>query len=379
MNWQSNLLPSGQLSQQSNLLVYDQMSQLNILDTTDIINIENIENNSIITGKKKYKKKSKYVLYCSNCGKNGHTYKNCKDPITSYGIIMINITTNEDNVIENFIDNFKMTTQDTVDDKISHTHITNKHGITCDSMLGMQTFCDYKDNIKFLMIRRKHTVEYIEFIRGRYNVDNIDGIIFLFRQMTPVEVENIGSQTFDKLWDEMWDNKHKPNHQYEYMQSKNKFEKLKSDNDAILGLEFYVTNVKASWNYAEWGFPKGRRNQFETDVDCGIREFKEESGFLDKEFTMLDKIDPIEEIFIGTNGITYKHVYYLAVALSDRDPKLDNDNKLQTNEIGDISWCTYEESINIIRPYHTERKKLLTEIYMYTLNNIITIRENMAI
>ena len=26
--------------------------------------------------------------YCSNCGKAGHNYKNCKNPIISYGIML---------------------------------------------------------------------------------------------------------------------------------------------------------------------------------------------------------------------------------------------------------------------------------------------------
>ncbi len=43
------------------------------------------------------------------------------------------------------------------------------------------------------------------------------------------------------------------------------------------------------------------------------------------------------------------------------------------NEIGDIGWFTYDEAINIIRPYHTERKKILTELYMYIINNILEI------
>ena len=66
-------------------------------------------------------------------------------------------------------------------------------GIKCDTLENIRTFCKYKNSIKFLMIRRKNTLGYIEFIRGRYNIDNIDGIIFLFRQMTPLEIKKIGS------------------------------------------------------------------------------------------------------------------------------------------------------------------------------------------
>ena len=62
--------------------------------------------------------------YCNNCGKYWHTYKYCKLPITSYGIININIT--------------------------NHT---------------------------YLMICRKYSLGFVEFMRGRYTVNNIDYLI----------------------------------------------------------------------------------------------------------------------------------------------------------------------------------------------------------
>lgn len=336
----------------------------------------------------KNKKKNKMVLYCGNCGKSGHTYKNCNDPITSFGMILLLISgDNESDTINQLITSLK--SDDTCDSdgpigtelKIPNEKILTTLGINCENQIGIQTFCNYKDNIKFLMIRRKHTLGYLEFIRGRYTVDNVDGIIFLFRQMTPTEIKKIGSSTFDELWNELWiHNKDKVNYQDEYIKSKQKFERLKADNDTsqnstiYLGLQFYVNNVQPAWNYPEWGFPKGRRNRYENDLDCALREFKEESGYDGKDYVLLDNIEPLEEVFIGTNGINYKHVYYIGSAISDKNPKIDVNNKNQSNEIGDIGWFTYQEAINLIRPYHTERKKLLTELYMYILNCIIIIK-----
>lgn len=339
-----------------------------------------IENKNIIdtnNKKKKYKKKMKSSLYCGNCGKHGHMYKNCKDPITSYGVIIILLSTNENIIIDEFINSFKISNNE--DEKIKYSTICNKYGINCDTPLNLQTFCNYKNNIKFLLIRRRYTVGYSEFIRGRYSVDNVNGVIFLFMQMTPNEIKRIGSSTFDELWNEMWGaNKNKTIYQHEYIHSKNKFEKLKNDVDNDLGLDFYVKNVQASWNYAEWCFPKGRRNHHEDDLECGLREFEEESGFVDNDYILLDKMEPLEEIFIGTDGITYKHVYFMAIAVSDKIPKIDSGNKVQSSEIGDIGWYTYEEAINLFRPQHTNRKKLLTEIYMYILNTIINIKQQIT-
>ena len=79
---------------------------------------------------------------CNNCGKQGHLFHQCKLPITSYGIIL-----------------FKSTDQ----------------------------------GIKYLMIRRKDSFGYIDFLRGKYRNDNIDQINFLFQQMNHTEIENIAS------------------------------------------------------------------------------------------------------------------------------------------------------------------------------------------
>ena len=34
----------------------------------------------------------------------------------------------------------------------------------------------FKDKIKFLLIRRKHSLNYIEFIRGRYDKNNLKNL-----------------------------------------------------------------------------------------------------------------------------------------------------------------------------------------------------------
>ena len=57
------------------------------------------------------------------------------------------------------------------------------------------------------------------------------------------------------------------------------------------------------------GFQKGRRNLRESDYDCALREFQEETGFERNEYEILRNIRPVEEIFYGSNNIRYKHVY----------------------------------------------------------------------
>ncbi len=322
-------------------------------------------------GFRKYK--SCPTTYCGNCGKYGHSFKSCGEPVTSYGVILIKV---DDDLIKPIISHFKYE-PDKEKDKLDMVAIDKEtNGIKFENNDDMENFCKHKDNIKFLMIRRKHTYGYIEFIRGKYSIDHVDGIIFLFRQMTPEEIKKISNNTFDNLWEDLWANgKTKSNYQQEFNNSKNKFDKLKNEKE-FPNLEFYIDNVQPNYRYAEWGFPKGRRGYQESDRDCGIREFKEESGFNDNEFVILDKIKPIGEIFVGTNGVNYRHIYYLAITLTDKEPTINQNSKHQANEIGAINWFTYDDAIGIIRDHHTEKRKVLTEVYMYFINSINKITNN---
>lgn len=300
-------------------------------------------------------KKIKFNIYCTNCGKKGHDYKNCSDPTTSLGIILLKF----DGDLNKF--NFE------VNDKVS----IHMNGIRANDHKDIELFSKINYNIKFLMIRRKHTLGYIEFIRGRYKPENLDGIIFLFQQMTKNEIDKIGRLQFDELWDDFWGNSNKKEVlEQEFIKSKEKFNSLKK-NETELGLLFYVENVKPSWNEAEWGFPKGRRNKNESDLDCAQREFEEETGLKSEDYRVIENIEPLVEEFIGTNGIKYKHIYYVATAETQKVPRIDEDNITQSIEIGGIDYFTYYDGIKLIRPHHIARKNLLTKLYNYILNYVI--------
>lgn len=337
--------------------------------------------------------KSKSRTYCSNCGKYGHPYKGCNYPITSFGVIDILITTDDTKIIDGVINKLSINVDtEGLSSRESLTVDTKgAGGIRYNGPNDIKTFCIYKDNIRFLLIRRKHTLGFMEFLRGRYNVDNVDGIAFLFKQMTKEEIDIISKSSFDEIWEGAWENcKKRSRYKNEYNDSKQKFEILKNadvntnkvlkinkDGVHILNLKFYTTNVTPTWKNAEWGFPKGRRNYHESDIMCAIREFQEESGFSDGEYVVMDKITAIKENLIGTNGVNYRHIYYPALSVSNRIPTVSPENMSQCNEIGDIGWFTYDEALRLIRPYHTERKKILTELYMYIMNTVSDIRNDM--
>jgi hypothetical protein len=300
---------------------------------------------------------------CTNCGKKGHEYKECREAITSIGVILINLNVDIDHKLK-FIKN--------INNKPSAIEINNK-GIKIKNKKDIKYFSFISSSIKFLMIKRKHSLGYIEFIRGRYKPDNIDGIVFLFQQMTQEEINKINFMTFDQLWDDFWvDENKKKLYEKEYNRSKQKFTKLATSDE--FNIKFYAEHVKPKWNQGEWGFPKGRRNKMESNIECSKREFEEESGFGENDYIILENIKPLQEEFFGTDGVKYKHIYYIGLSVSDKMPAINTNNLNQSGEIGDIGYFAHYEAIKIIRSYHTSRIQLLTNLYMFIAEQLI---ENM--
>ena len=250
--------------------------------------------------------------YCNNCGNYDHYFRQCKEPITSMGIIAYRTLPN--------------------------------------------------DKREYLMIRRKNTLGFIEFVLGHYYANDPESIIILFKQMIQTEIDFIGEHKddFDAIWNYLWNNN--PIATYakfkkEKEHSRFKF-KLLNCPTHILTIDYCVGNIKPIWNRPEWGFPKGRRNMKETNLESAIREFEEETSYSMDELIVHDK-DELIEIFNGTNGVLYRHIYFVAECFSLKEPSLSESNKHQMNEIGDIKWFSYEEALDHIREYHTQKKEVL--------------------
>ena len=111
------------------------------------------------------------------------------------------------------------------------------------------------------------------------------------------------------------------------------------------------------WEEPEWGFPKGRRNNLEKDLDCAIREFEEETGYKRGSIKLIENIIPYEEIFVGSNYKNYKHKYYIAY-MND----IVDTTKYQRSEISDMKWKTHDECAKLIRFYNLEKLNILNNI-----------------
>ena len=298
---------------------------------------------------KSSKSVSRKTYYCSNCGKYGHNLKKCDEPITSLGVICVkfnNVPINE-NTFKKFLSSRYLEI-----DNYNFSHIDNINKL------------DYfKKNIKFLMIQRKHSLSYIEFIRGKYCLENKNNITKLFKNMAPEEIDNISKSTFDDLWNSLWKKTSKNKiFQKEYKNSKELFEKLKDSGELKT-----LTEVKPLYQTPEWGFPKGRRNLFEKNLDCALRELEEETTINSEQIEILNKINCVNEEYTGTNNQDYRHIYYLGYAEGHEitDEYLNN---ISNYEVGKIGWFTWDEATELIRDYYHEKIKVINMIFFLFIN-----------
>lgn len=300
----------------------------------------------------------KYNL-CCNCNKGYHEYKECKDPITSWGIILINLV--------------NLNNLDYINCDINHEENINLrskiYNIFPENYKDLENLSEFMNNITFLLIQRKHSIGYMDFIRGKYKLDNIDQINSLFQHMNKDEIAKISTNNFDDLWNEMWNNDTTKlnNIKKEFIYAKTQFEKIKNGNGSDLNLDFFINNISPLYKFNEWGFPKGRKDKNENTLECALREFHEETGIDTNKIKIIENIQPIEENLIGTNGIPYRHIYYIAEYNSNEIPKI-----LNNNEIGNIGFFNYNESLDLIREYHTEKKNIIQILFMYYLELLLS-------
>ena len=245
------------------------------------------------------------AMYCNNCGEKGHVFRSCSEPILSCGIVLL------------------------------------------DAPSLPVSF----STSKILMIRRKDSMSFVEFMRGKYDANNLEYVSTLIVNMTQAEQQMITTIPFDLLWRQLWGDDHTS---IDYTQSRAKFMQL--------DIQGIVNANQSPYEEPEWGFPKGRRIRAESDIECAIREFVEETNVPREAYTMVNNI-VLEETFVGLNNIQYRHLYFIALL---KNPGLVNLNQkfthMQRREISGIAWKSLEECKDYVRPHHLERGRMLDDL-----------------
>lgn len=224
---------------------------------------------------------------------------------------------------------------------------------------------DLKENLYFMMIMRKNSIEYTEMVKGKYDVDNKNTYDRLLGFITKNEIKYLKENNFEDIWNNLWgsdnfDKSSKIKNRYveEFKQSMKKFD--------LLNKSIFDEN-KTIYTEQEWGFPKGKKNRTESNLKCAIREFEEETGLksneMDSDYDILRDMTSIVECFTGTNGLFYKHIYYLAI--SPKMVKLDMSKVVSSHEIGAIKWLNFYDSFKKIRHYHFHKREIIENIVLF--------------
>lgn len=264
-------------------------------------------------------------IYCNNCGSTTHISRNCRNPVTSYGVLLFRL-----------------------DNKIP----------------------------KILMINRKDSLCYIDFLRGKYSINNYKYIQILIDKCSLTEKKRLIQKEYIDLWKELWVvDELNEKFTNDFTKGEEKFNKLKegffcSKLNKDIDINYFVKNSKTNYSNSEWEFPKGRRNNYESNKDCAVRELEEETGYNNSDYELIINIKPYSENYVGENKVRYKHIYYIGQLLNnEKETSVDKNNLDQFLEVSDIKWLSNEECLNYIRQYHKTRKIII--------NNIFTMIDNL--
>jgi 8-oxo-dGTP pyrophosphatase MutT (NUDIX family) len=333
---------------------------------------------------------SQFGQFCINCGKNNHTFTQCNEPFSSYGVICF-------------------------------------HKSPVDSVK------------RVLMVCRRHSVYYVEFLRGKYDVNNLEYLITLFSRMTRDEIRLIcSSANFEVLRNDLGlDNTRRRVFRAEYETSELKFnyilnlgtlakviqcinyifdesfqlavpgpddtpvnnsttpespasafklqsavtgtnlgnlgEFLQENRDVLNELKAEMTSENAElYDMPEWEVPKGKRQNKETDLQCAIREFCEETGLAQENIRIFKNVVPLEEVYTGINGIEYKHIYFIGeivdipnslVSSHAAELKVDGQCREQVSEVSKIMFMDLATVNEELRVFHVSKRNIIQKAF----------------
>lgn len=262
---------------------------------------------------------------CNNCGLLGHHFKQCNEPILSYGIILYKF----DNDINDY---------------------------------------------KYLLIQRNFTPDFKELIYGKFSLNNYDYIHKLISKLALNEIKYIKEFPHSHLYnmiDKFYNIRKDRLYYQKYHKAFNNFDKLltgyQNNDNQIIKFDIIVNDIISNngkfFLEPDWGFPKGRRIHGigETDLKCAIREVAEETNIEEHNYQIDDSNYVLIENCYGTNNVHYKCKYFIAEC-EDIIYYIDPNNKNQNSEIRKFGWYTCDQAKNLFRPYHLEKIDIINDL-----------------
>jgi len=204
--------------------------------------------------------------------------------------------------------------------------------------------------LEVLMVRRKDSMSFAEFVRGKYDPANAEYVNVLLSNTSQCELKRLQTEDFGSIWAKMWGNSIIERRDQEFHEAREKFRHVK----------YIVDAASTKYLEPEWGFPKGRRLRCETDQGCAEREFFEETNILRTEYCIATGLE-LEETFRGTNNVPYRHKYFIALLRKPHDLHQVFTSSMR-QEVSAIAWKTLDECAKLTRPQYVQRETLLRDL-----------------
>lgn len=221
--------------------------------------------------------------------------------------------------------------------------VKKSYGILC---------CRYdidSKQIELLMIKRRCSYYYNDFVMGHYNRNDEARLIALFNNMSAEEKVTISRLNFSQMWYRVWfdipdrnaRDKVAQEHYIRFMRCKEIFEKnFMNDHGDYLRI---LLNRSHSCE-TPWEIPKGRKaDPKEKDLNAAIREVWEETGLNPDEYVLLGE-QPLVNTYIYDNT-KYVNTFYIALLKPEcrRELRIDYSNNQQVAEAIDIRYIPLNE------------------------------------
>jgi 8-oxo-dGTP pyrophosphatase MutT (NUDIX family) len=204
-----------------------------------------------------------------------------------------------------------------------------------------------KDDILFLVAKRRYTYAYVEFLFRKNKRERQD----LIEDMTLREIAQLITYKFEKLWEDF---------HLESFTSDSSFRKYAH--------ELFLENVKKCRHQLLqaieiprgnedkkmiWEFPKGKRNPGELGLECALREFKEETGIDPKGFVHIE--DTFLENYVGDDERTYSTILYPMFVRDYKDLRIHRKKSkfalskdYISAEVSSVKWMTRDECSKVL-------------------------------
>src|ERR1700709_1985977 len=191
------------------------------------------------------------IKLCIKCGNEGHTNRNCKGPVTSFGLIVYTVGR-------------KSFSKGRI-----YPHINTEckyHPLCITDKFSSKSSLDRE--ILFLLVERKDTVGFLNIVQGSYPDAEPYKSKKLHRylsELTCEERDKLVKWSFKDLWDIAGSDKK------DITKAETKFNNL--------NIEKFISDYSCLYKEADYLMPKGRLKFAETTRQCAMREFSEETGY----------------------------------------------------------------------------------------------------